>query len=234
MSANNFLLEVDHLFVYVTEGLPGVSILQEFGLHYSNQVVRRTSQGTALTIFFFENTYLGLIWSEDKNVVEQHAAQTGIDIIARTHWQQTGASPFGVGLRSKLGTANPKRRSSRKLWGEWMRSDMSVYFSAENLSNVKDPICFAIPNYISLTSWLNCYCEKHQQLISHPLGIKKLTGTKITITGDKKLTDAVSLLESNGVVAIERGIFPFMELTFDGGAKGILDARPILPILLRY
>lgn len=234
VSADNFLLEVDHLFIYATEGVPEVSILQEFGLHCSNQVVRRVGQGTASTIFLFENAYLELIWVEDEDAALQYAVQTGIDIPTRARWRQTGASPFGVGLRYKPGMGNPRLRS-RKRWAEWMRSDTSVNFSAENLASVEEPICFAIPDAIALTTWLDCSCETHRQLLSHPLGVKKLTDVKIAINTQKVLTDAVSLLSDNGVVAIERGTSPLLELIFDDGSSGeVLDARPMLPILLRY
>jgi hypothetical protein len=67
------------------------------------------------------------------------------------------------------------------------------------------------------------------------LGVRTLTGVKITLNSDKELTNAVALLDRNSIVAIERGTTPLLELTFDGGTKGkILNARPMLPILLRY
>jgi hypothetical protein len=234
VSTDNFLLEVDHLLLYDPEGVPGVSILQEFGLHCSEQVVRRESQGTVSKIFFFENTYLELLWLEDENAVKQQAAHTGMDILVRTRWQQTGASPFGIGLRCKPSPANLRRRSSRIRWAEWMRLGTPVNFSAENLASVAEPICFAIPHHLALTTWLNRSCERHRQLISHPLGVKQLTGVKIAVNSNEELTNAVSLLERHGVVAIERGPYPLLELTFDGGSRGkVLDARPILPMLLK-
>jgi hypothetical protein len=107
--------------------------------------------------------------------------------------------------------------------------------AAENLARVEEPICFVIPDSIALTTWLDHSLDAHQQLISHPLGVRTLTGIKITLNSDKELTNAVSLLDCNGIVTIERGTAPLLELTFDSGTKAkILDARPMLPIQLRY
>ena len=227
---NDLLLEVDHLVVYVTEGSTSVSVLQEFGLHCSSRRVQRPEQGTASQIIFFENAYLELIWVEDEQAVEEYAARTGIDILKRTRWQQTRASPFGVGLRCESGTA-----AQSKYWVEWMRSHTYINLAAENLARVEEPICFVIPDSIALTTWLDRSLEAHQQLISHPLGVRTLTGIKITLNSDKELTNAVSLLDRNGIVTIERGTAPLLELTFDSSTKAkILDARPMLPIQLRY
>jgi hypothetical protein len=116
-----------------------------------------------------------------------------------------------------------------------MCSDTSINFSAENLANVEEPICFTIPNNIALTTWLDRTRANHQQLISHPLEVKKLTGVKITVNSHRGLTNAVALLEDNGIIAIDRGQSPLLELIFDENAKGkVVDARPILPIVLKY
>lgn len=227
---NDLLLEVDHLVVYVSEGSTSVSVLQEFGLHCSSRRVKRPEQGTASQIIFFENAYLELIWVENERAVEEYAARTGIDILRRTRWQHSRASPFGVGLRCESGTAD-----QRKYWVEWMRSRTYINLAAENLAKEEEPICFVIPDSIALTTWLDRSLEAHRQLISHPLGVRTLTGVKITLNSDKELTNAVALLDRNSIVAIERGTTPLLELTFDGGTKGkILNARPMLPILLRY
>lgn len=105
VSADNVVLEVDHIFVYTLKGAASASVLQELGFHCSNHLLRRVEQGTASKIIFFENTYLELIWIEDEHAAQQQAVQTGIDTLARVRWQHTGASPFGIGLRGFSKTA---------------------------------------------------------------------------------------------------------------------------------
>ncbi|WP_375476983.1 VOC family protein [uncultured Nostoc sp.] len=234
VSVDDFFLEVDHIFVCTTKDAESISVLQELGLHCSNQAVQHFKQGTASKIIFFENTYLELIWIEDKHLVEQQSVHTGVHTLSRLHGQHTRASPFGIGLRRKFNHGN-LRSHSNLYWSEWMRSQVSISFAAENLVNQKEPFCFMIPDSIALTAWLDPSLTAHQKLISHPLGVKKLTSVKITINSDKHLTDAMSLLSTHSAVAIERGESPLLELTFDEGIREKnLDARPILPILLKY
>lgn len=230
----DFLLEVDHIFVCTPVGGTVASVLQELGLHYSGDIARHVGQGTASNVIFFQNAYLELIWIEDKKAVEQTAAQTGLDLLTRTGWQQTRASPFGVGLRSKPGLPPPRSRAS-KCWAEWMRPDTVIHFATDNLTNAAEPVCFVIPECIALTSRLDSTSEAHRQLVSHPLGVKYLTGVKITVASDAELTNTVSMLSGNRVITLARGLAPLLELTFDGGFQAqVLDARPTLPILLKY
>lgn len=232
--AEDFLLEVDHIFVCTPAGGPVTSVLQEIGLYCSGDTARHTSQGTASNVIFFQNAYLELIWIEDKDAVNQTVVQTGLDLLTRTDWQQTKASPFGVGLRTKPGSP-PPRPCASKCWAERMRPNTMIHFATDNLARMVEPVCFVIPDCIALTNRLDSTLEAHQQLISHPLGVKHLTGVKVTIASDAELTNTVSMLSGNGVITLARGLAPLLELTFDGGLQAqVLDARPALPILLKY
>ncbi len=234
VSVNNFILEVDHIFVCTTKCVADTSVLQELGFHCSPRLVQRVEQGTASRIIFFENTYLELIWVEDERAFERHCACTGIHTSARFDWQRTGASPFGIGLRSKFVTAKSPLTFRRRRM-ESTPSDLSVHFAVPNVASLEEPICFVIPNSIALTAKLDASLPAHRQLISHPLGVNKLTGVKVTVSGDGSLSRAISLLCLHGIVTIEKGTSPLLELTFDREMRGkILDARPILPILLKY
>ncbi|MEM8778329.1 MAG: VOC family protein [Cyanobacteria bacterium P01_G01_bin.49] len=224
MNTDHFLLEVDHLVIYAAEGLSAVSVLQEFGLHRSH-LLQRSDQGTASALFFFENTYLELIWVEDENKVRQYTVETGMDILSRINWKQTGASPFGIGLRHSNGDRN-----------RWQKnSDAWVNFSSDNRTTLSEPICYTLPNLMALTTWLDYSSEEHRQLITHPLNIKKLTEIDITLAQNNLLTQAISLLEFHGLLSVKRGSTPLLTLTFDGQAQGqSIDVRPILPLVLKY
>ncbi|MEH2178726.1 VOC family protein [Nostoc sp.] len=234
ISADNFFLEVDHIFICTTKGAESISVLEQLGFYCSHQVVQHVKQGTASRIIFFENTYLELIWVEDKHLVEQQSELTDIHMLTRVRGQHPEASPFGIGLRRR--SDQSKLVSDSTLyWAECMQGQISISFAAENLVNQKEPFCFVIPDCIALTTWLDPSLTAYQQLISHPLGVRKLTSVKITINSDKDLTDAMSVLCTHSHVTIERGKVPLLELTFDEGIREKnLDARPILPILLKY
>ena len=104
VSANQSLLEVDRLLIYTNQGASTISILQEFGLFSSDQIIKNQEQGTASAIFLFENMYLEIVWIDDLNSAVQSSKKTGINLINRVCWQETGASPFAIGLRSKANT----------------------------------------------------------------------------------------------------------------------------------
>jgi hypothetical protein len=226
---DDFCLEIDHISIFDGDNVAGIALLQELGFHCSERVVQRLSQGTISTVFFFENIYLELVRLVDRDMAKNYKFESGINILNRAYWKQTGASPFGIGVRSKP-IFTPLKCNSHSI-------EVANYtdFSTENLASIEEPLCFSIPNNLALTTWLNPSCINHQQLISHPLGIKKLTNASITITSSKKLTNAVALLEDNNVLTIKKGSSPLLELKFDRAARGkSIDVRPVLPMIIRY
>lgn len=234
-SKEDSLLAVDRLFICASQKEISVSILQEFGLHCSHQVVKHLGREIASTILFFENAYVELIWVDEEKIAEQQTKQLGIAPLTRAHWQRTGASPFGIGLRCQPIPTLFRRRRANKCRMDCIPKEMPVRLAAENLAILAEPLCFLVPEALAFTNWLDRSLETHQRLISHPLGIKKLTGVKITVDSNNELTHAVSLLQNNGIATIERGRSPLLELTFDGGiAQNFFDARPTLPICLKY
>jgi hypothetical protein len=235
VNKNHALLEVDHLQIYAGGSLPNISALQGLGLNNVNQIVRRETQGTVSILYFFENAYLEIIAIEDEIAFRQYLAQTRINLLERSQWRQTGASPFGIGLRPKPNRFDSQMSMVQHRLLTLGDGETKINFSHPNLVAIQEPMCFTIPHNLALTNWLDRKNENHQQLITHPLGIKRLTGVKIKINTHLALTNAVSLLEDNGIITIERGASPLLELTFDDNAKNkVVDARPILPLQLRY
>lgn len=231
VNTDHALLEVDHLQIYTAGRLSDIVVLQELGLNNAHQIIRRESQGTLSTIFFFANAYLEIISIEDEIAFRQYSAQTKMNLIERSQWQETGASPFAIGLRPKMNY----QLMGNTFWTEWGSSETKISFSLKNLEAIQEPMCFTIPQQIALTNWLDNSNEYHQQLMTHPLGIKKLTQVKIKINTHLTLTNAVSLLQEHGIITIEQSRSPLLELTFDENAQNhIVDARPWFPILLRY
>jgi hypothetical protein len=223
-----FSLEIDHISIYDIDNLSNVFLLQNLGLHCSEQVIERKSQGTISILFFFENMYLELVHLADRDMAKKFEIERGINILNRCRWRQTGASPFGFGLRTKPIFIPPKSNTHN--------IEMVNYnnFSTENLSLIEEPLCFIIPNHLALTTWLNPLNINHQQLTSHPLEIKKLTNANLTISS-KKVTNVVALLNDSQVFAIKQGDSPLLELKFDRAARGkIIDVRPVLPMIISY
>lgn len=226
---NNALLEINHIFICIA----GVDLnsLQDMGIVCS-EPVRHPHQGTASSLIFFENTYLELIWVEDEATAEIYAMQSGIDFLARANWEQTNASPFGIALRQKSEQISAFNAQDSVLDP---RNEF-VNFAAANLTTQSEPVCFVVPNALSLTTLLDKSSATHRKLLSHEIGCRNLTNTKVAIEKVSNLTAPISMLWHESVIEVEQNAVPSLELTFDYGAQGrSLDMRSLgIPILLKY
>lgn len=229
---NQTLLQIDHIFVCL-ETAPDKQFLQDSGLIISDDVTYHPQQGTASTIIFFENTYIELIWIENQTMAEIYAMRSGIDFIARAYSPEKAASPFGIALHQKPHIVHPENTSSQL---NHQASEQFINFAASNLAAQKEPLCFMIPESVSLSNIFNPLLEAHRKLINHPLGITKLTNTRIAISKPGFLTNPISMLQRDGIIEIEQNSAPLLELTFDYGSQGErIDLQSIgIPILLKY
>jgi len=233
MNCNHFPLELDQIFIWVKPAAPEAAVLEEFGIKHIPNTSEHLGQGTASKFFFFENAYLELIWISDENAAKQSMDRSGIDWRARADWQQTGASPFGIGLH---GISSPVDLNlfPLKYWAEWMQPDTLIHF-AESATNNLNPLYFIVPEYMSFATQSQQYPESIKKLVDlHPLGFKRLTDVKITVAAQTELSPIAALLGEQNIAHIETGTSSLLELIFDGGLPGkTFDARPTLPMILK-
>ncbi|MEM6751893.1 MAG: hypothetical protein AAF630_02725 [Cyanobacteria bacterium P01_C01_bin.38] len=229
---NETLLQIDHIFVCL-ETAPDKQFLKDLGLICSDNVTYHPQQGTASTVIFFENTYIELIWVEDQVMAEIYAMRSGIDFMARAYSPEKAASPFGIALHQKPNFVHPEYSSSGL---NHKASEQFINFAASNLAARTEPLCFMIPESVSLSAIFNPLLESHQKLINHPLGITKVTNTCIAISKPGFLTNPISMLQRDGIIEIEQNSSPLLELTFDYSVQGeSIDLRSIgIPIVLKY
>ena len=228
------LLEIDHIFICLAAP-PNQYLLRELGLVCSDRLVRHPHQGTISSLIFFENIYLELIWVENETAAEIYAMRSGIDFLARSYWQQTNVSPFGIALRQKpeieIRNLEVGNDSERRI-----HNNEFLNFAADNLAAQTEPLCFIIPDSISLRTIFDPTSETHRQLTSHPRGLRTLTKTLVATEQTSNLSAPVSMLLRDGVIQIEQNASPRLELTFDYGNRGgSLDLRLVgIPAILKY
>ena len=234
-----FPLARDHIFIWVSPGAPEAARLQKLGLYTDGKVHKHSGQGTSSMVFSFENAYLELIWIDEPEVARRKGQEMGTDLPARAAWKQTGASPFGIGLHHREAGSSGLPFPTKKYWAEWMRPDTFIAI-AESSANLKEPFYFVVPDYLAVPSaeqlklLLNSQPD-YRKNYAHALGVRKLTGVKITSNLAGKFTETASMLAKNGVVTLKRGKSPHAELIFDEGSQGkTLDVRPTLPLSLKY
>lgn len=235
---SDFPLELDHVFIWVSEGAPESSALQGLGLRADPTVHRHAGQGTSSVVFAFQRAYLELIWVDEPEVAARKGREMGTDLLARADWRRTGASPFGVGLRRRAPGAEPPI-PTRKYWAEWMKPETFILVAEDSL-DVREPLYFVVPEDIAmpppaqLEEWLASKPEMRQSF-THPLGVRALTGARVAVGAGHELSPAASTLARGGVLEIVGGESPYAELIFDDGARGeSLDAGPTLPLRLRF
>ena len=229
---NETLLQVDHIFVCL-ETAADVDFLRDLGFICSDNITYHPKKGTASVLIFFENIYIEFIWGKCKTMAEIYAIHSGIDFIERSYSLHKRASPFGVALHQKPDVIC-KHHNCLKINNK--TSEQFIKFANSNLVAQAEPLCFMIPESISFFNIFNPQLEAHQKLINHPLGIKKLTNTKIAMRKIGNLTNPISMLDRDGIIEIEQDYSPLLELTFDYSSRGEnIDLRVIdIPIVLKY
>lgn len=231
-------LERDHVFVWVSPGAPEAAALRKLGLHTDGQVHKHVGQGTSSVVFLFENAYLELIWVDEPETARRKNEEMGTNMIARSDWRRTGASPFGVGLR-RLPGAGDLPFPTKKYWAEWMKPDTFISI-AESSAELKEPFYFVVPEYMAMPSGeqlraLLAAQPDFRKNLTHALGVRTLTAVRITTDRAGRFSSTAGALSEGGVVVLKRGRTHRAELTFDGGARGkTLDVRPTLPLVLKY
>lgn len=89
-----------HVFVFVDDRAAALAALASCGLAESFRRVHE-GQGTANICACFDNAYLELLWPEDQGALASvSVARTRL--AERSRWRDTGASPFGIGLRGRI------------------------------------------------------------------------------------------------------------------------------------
>ncbi|MCP3943807.1 MAG: VOC family protein [Desulfobacteraceae bacterium] len=91
-------LELDHVFIFVSEGAPEAEVLLEFGFKEGEPNVH-PGQGTSCRRFFFNNMMLELIWVSDFEEVKNELTKTTM-LWERWSGRHDNVSPFGIIVRS--------------------------------------------------------------------------------------------------------------------------------------
>lgn len=229
-------VEVDHILIWVRPGAPEVAALHASGLRVGERRTHHTGNGTSSVSVFFENAYLELLY------LDHHVSDAAVSDAERAanqrraHWRDTGAVPFGIGLRRLVDAPDslpfPTRRSAQP----WMRPGTAIRV-LEGSDGPFTPGVFVVPQYMALTGWIDRARRDtaFAALLVHPLGVHRVTAVQLTIKGEVAPAAPVRMLNDAGVVRLASGPEPLLDFTFDGGARGRNhDFRPELQLAIHY
>ena len=210
--------EIDHVFVFVAPGAPEAAALTKLGLAES---FRRPhpGQGTANVCFCFDNAYLELLWIADAGeAVSCALARSGL--AARAGWRNTGASPFGIALRS----ADPAAALPFPSWNyaaPFLPAGMTIPVATAS-DDPRQPLLFRSPGNARPDQWTEGRAGARQRAV----GLAEIAGVRLGFPAGVAPDPAFDALAAHGLITLDRGaVAPTMDLDLsgaDGGARAII------------
>lgn len=215
-------LELDHVFIIVEPGASETAELERLGLVVDHHVVHHEGQGTASVFVAFDDAYLELLWV-DPTVPPPPA------YLARLGSRDPIASRFGLGLR-RADPAAPLRVPTLAHTAAWLRPGTSIAIVRD--LDPTEPFLFVVPPSMAFGPLEQ---RPGTAAPSHRLGVHRLTQLRLVISDTSERSAAFHSIGEIGRIVFAVGPEPLLELTFDGGARSAtVDARPALPLLLRF
>ncbi len=229
-------VELDHIYLYAPAQSTEVAVvaaLTQPGLRVSDQR-KMFSDGVVGRYVRFDNAYLEVLWHDGVTPTDANTRR-------QAQWETTGASPIGIGLRRVKGAPDELPFSTRRYTASWMQpgSEMRL-LGAE--ADTGAPALFVVPegqpDTVTLERELQAApSEELRRRLSnrmHPLGIRRLTGVRAVVY-PSGVSEAARMLSEAGVVQIDNGSAPLLELCFDDRKRHeSRDLRPALPLVLNY
>lgn len=219
-------LAIDHIFIATQVNAPEAELLTAFGLSEGtpNQHV---GQGTANRRFFFENTFLELLWITDVTEAQSELVKP-THLYERLNQQNPSISPFGICFRPTTQTDSAIPFPCWNYQPSYLPPHLSIPMASNNL--LTEPLWFVLLFGAAPSSF---NAEKRQPL-EHTKGFKQLTSVRIS---QPSTANSLAAQQANQVAGfkIEQGETHLLELGFDGEQAGLShDFRPSLPLIIKW
>lgn len=194
-----------HVFVFVDDRAAALAALERCGLTES---FRRShaGQGTANICACFDNAYLELLWPEDQGeLASVSVARTRL--AERSRWHDTGASPFGLGLRGRIPFPTWEYRPPFQSEG------IAVALGSED---PRQPFLFRSPAKDRPDQWPDGLAGNRQEAA----GLLEIVGLRLELPVGA--TPAVRTLADRGVLTLKPAVRHRLSLVVscrDGGQR---------------
>jgi hypothetical protein len=210
-------LEIDHIFCFVDPELKELEKLVKSGFKANISRVHQ-GQGTANRCVFFKKNFLELIYLT--SIEEAKANPLKLHIRAR--WQETGACPFGIGLRGHVS------KEERKLFREYKPEYLAkgeILIHKESMKKPYYPLFFIVPSKERL--------EDHWPVNNNSIPQEELENKfkasaieTVEITGPK--IEPVPLIENIPGITLKKEENYFMKLGLSGDFKESVHINSLL------
>ena len=213
---------LDHVFILCDAGAPEADVLTSLGL-VEGGPNRHPGQGTACRRFFFPRQYLELVWVENPEEARSDAT-TRTRLWDRWSARRQGGCPFGLVFVSDAG-------QSALPFPTWpyapayLPEGMTIEIALD--TPLDEPEFFVLPALTRSSS-----TPRPEQVA---LPGSTITGLRLASPAGRMTSAAARWAESTGLLTFEVSDAFRLEVTFDdAGAGHLADARPGLPLVLRW
>ncbi|UCH98298.1 MAG: VOC family protein [Candidatus Aminicenantes bacterium] len=210
-------LEIDHVFCFVDPGIKELEKLVKKGFKANISRIHK-GQGTANRCVVFKKNYLELIYLTS---IEEAKANP-LKLHIRALWQETGACPFGIGLRGHVS------KKERKLFREYKPKDLpkgEILIYKESMKKPYYPLFFIVPSKERL--------EDHWPVNNHSIPKEELENKfrvsaieTVEITGPK--IEPVPLIENIPGITLGKEENYFMKIGLNGDWQDSIHINSLL------
>jgi Glyoxalase-like domain len=219
-------VELDHLFVLVSQGAPEADFVAELGL-IEGSPNEHAGQGTACRRFFFSNAYLELLWVDRPDEARADPARP-LRLWERWSGRDDDACPFGVVLRP---AGNGGQSTPFPAWEyrpSYLPPNMALHVGG-SAELIEEPLLV----FLSQRRRPDSYPARQRQPVEHPACFRALTALRVFGPWSSIPSGVMQAAEDSGVVSFRQDSQYFAEISFDNERyRRRTDLRPTLPLVL--
>lgn len=216
-------LELDHVFIFVSEGAPDADGLLNFGFSEGEPNVH-PGQGTSNRRFFFSNMMLELLWVSDVDEVKSVLTKPTM-LWERWRGRTNNRSPFGVVLRSSSAEAPFDGWEYKP---KYLPDDLS-FLVGNNAEILNEPLFFRM----SLGRMPGP--GKKTQPLQNKSGFTQITSLCVKMPQTSSESPIIKIIGDIEAISFKDSDSHVMEIGFDGETCGQSnDFRPELPLIVKW
>jgi hypothetical protein len=223
-------IELDHVWIMVSQDAPERAALQRAGFQISKDVNHHEGTGTSSITVEFENTYLELMWSDPKVPLTPGMERAAEKYHQRMLWRTSGWCPIGVGFRRTTPSDESLPFPTWTWTAEWMPKG-SVMVMLTPRDDTRSPALFIEPRALADTGEQ----KARAALYHHAIGVHRITAVRLISPKTYQPMESLTYLQEQHLLSIQSGDGWTVELTFDDAQmRKSKDLRPDLPLVVRY
>lgn len=212
---------IDHIFIFTDDNGKVADQLVEFGLSEGSSRVHM-GQGTTNRKFYFDNFFLEILWVHNADEIKSALVEpTGL--WQRANFKENNFSPFGLCLVNTDET-NPLFENAYKYQPEYFPQGLSIDI-LKNETQPHLPWTFRLP--------FKGQKKNESEPTEHQNGIQFLTKTTFHYEPNTE-NQFLNFFENEQTIEFVKADKNWLNLTFDGGKKGIKKVFEMLNLTIEF